>query len=180
MKLRLVAVVGAALLGVSQPAFGQVEVNHQGGQTVYSIAPQSGRPFEISAAYACPGEEACRPAVVRVAFGTYTRKQLRYKDDHAVSFVIDGETQLSIPNSQYAARQAAAAQVFESIVCMVMIDDFLTLAGAEKAEYEIGPEEGELSGKQLKALAALAERVPSPPEQPAEEAGESEPEDPRR
>lgn len=167
------------MLGCSLPAFSQVDVNHQDGQTIFSIAIQPGRPFEVSAAFACPGEEACRPAVVRLVFGTYTRKLPSYDDDHSVSMVIDGETQLSIPNVQYAVRQAAANQVYENVVCMMMIDDFLVLANAQKAEYEIGSGKGELSDKQLEVLAALAERILSPPEQEADEAG-TEPEDPRR
>jgi len=162
--LQLGLLVGAAVFGGRLLAFGQVDVNHQDGQTVFSIAIQPGLPFGVSAAFACPGEEACRPGVVRVVFGTFTRKKPTYKNDHSVSMVIDGETRLSIPNTQYAVRQAAANQVYENVVCMVLIDDFLALANAKKAEYEIGSGKGELWDNQLKALAALAERMPNPPE----------------
>jgi hypothetical protein len=113
--LQLGVVVGAAVLGSGSPAFGQVDVNHEGGQTVFSIAIQPGLPFEVSAAFACPGEEACRPGVVRVVFGTFTRKRPSYDDDHSVSMVIDGESRLSIPNTQYAVRRAAANQVYENV-----------------------------------------------------------------
>lgn len=167
-KLPLGALVGAAMLGSGSPALGQVDVNHDGIQTVFSIGPESGRPFEVSAAYACPGEQACRPAVVRVVFGAYNRKLPKYDDNHAVSVIIDGEGPLSLPDPAHSARRAPANQVYESIVCMIGVDEYLALANGKKVEYVIGPSKGELSDKQLKALAALAEKIPAAEEPPAE------------
>ena len=170
-KHQLGVVVAAAVLSFGMPAYGQVDVNHDGVRTVFSIDPQPGRPFEIAAAYACPGEEECRPAVVRVVFGAFNRKTLRYDDDHEISVVIDGEGPMTVPNPHYAARRAPANQVYESLVCMIGIEEFLALANAEKVEYTIGSADGELSEKQLKALAALAAKIPAPAE-PLAEAGE--------
>lgn len=175
---RLGVVVGVVVLGSGSPGFGQVDVNYDGVQTVFSMAPQSGRNFDVSAAFACPGEEACRPLVVRVVFATFSRKVPKYDDNHSVSVVIDGETRLSVPNARYAVRRAAANQVYESIVCMIDIDDFVALANAKKAEYAIGSKEGELSDKQLRGLTALAAKLPEtedPPKPEAGEAGGSEP-----
>lgn len=150
--------VSAAVLAGASPSSGQVNISHDGSQTVYSITAQSGRPFEVSAAFACPGKEPCRPGIVRVVFGTYTRKVPKYDEDHALSLVADGDT-LTLPPPQYAVRQAAANQVYENIVLMMPIDSFLATANADRVAYVIGSEEGELSDKQREALAALAEEV---------------------
>ncbi len=47
---------------------------------------------------------------------------------------------------------------------MMDVDEFLALANGEKVEYTIGPDTGELSGKQREALAALAGKMPEPDE----------------
>ena len=171
-RLTVGVLVGATALGSGRVAHAQVEVQYDGMQSVFSVAA-SGRPFAISAAYACPGEAECRPAVVRVEFGAYNRKTPRYDDHHAVLVLIDAKDALSVTSPQYAARRAPANQVYESIVLMMDVEEFLALANGEKVEYTIGPDTGELSGKQHEALAALAGKVPEP-EAPVEDAEEPE------
>lgn len=164
--------VGAAGLCSGRMAMAQVDVRYDGVQSVFSVA-QTGQPFAISAAYACPGEAACRPAVVRVELGAYHRKTPRYDGNHAVQVVIDTKDSLSVESPHYAAHPAAANQVYESIVWMMDVDEFLVLANGEKVEYTIGPDEGELSDKQRESLTALAGNVPEP-EQPKAETEEPE------
>ncbi len=171
-RLTFGVLVGATVLCSGRAALAQVEVQYDGMQSVFSVA-ESGRPFAISAAYACPGEAECRPAVVRVEFGAYNRKTPRYDDNHAVLVLIDAKDSLSVSSPQYAARRAPANQVYESIVLMMAVEEFLALANGEKVEYTIGPDEGKLSDKQREALAALAGKVPEP-EPPVADAEEPE------
>lgn len=171
-------VAGASALLSGQAALAQVNVAYDGAQSVFSVG-QTGRPLAISAAYACPGDAECRPAVVRVEFSAYQRKKPRYDDDHAVLVVVDASDSLRVENPAYAARGAAANQVYESIVWMMKLDEFLALANATKVEYSIGPDESELSDKQREALAALAGKIPAADE-PMAKAEEPETSDPDR
>ena len=79
--------------------------------------------------------------------------------NHSVSMVLNDETQLSVPNPRYVQREGTGGQNYEIIVCVMPVDDYLLLSGAQKAEYQIGPTSGELTEKQRDLLADLAQEI---------------------
>ena len=159
---RLGGLVGAALLASASPLFGQVDKQTSGTQTIYRVGPEASPSFQVSASFACPGEENCRPAVVQVNFTrVISLKQIggpKYDENHSVSMVLNDETQLSVPNPRYMQRKASGWK-YEIIVCVMPVDDYLLLSRAQKAEYQIGPTSGELTKEQRDVLADLAQEI---------------------
>ena len=160
---RLGALVGATLLASASPLFGQVDKQTTGGQTIYRVGPEASSSFQVSASFACPGEENCRPAVVQVVFTrAISRRQIggpKYDENHLVSMVLNDETQLSVPNPRYMQLKGASGRKYEIIVCLMPVDDYLLLSGVQKAEYQIGPTSGELTEEQRVVLAHLAQEI---------------------
>ena len=160
---RLGGLVGAALLASASPLFGQVDKETTEGQTIYKVGPEASSSFQVSASFACPGEENCRPLVVQVVFTqVISLRQIggpKYDENHSVSVVLNDETQLSVPNPQYIQRKGTGGQIYEIIVFLMPVDDYLLLSGAQKAEYQIGPTSGELTEKQRDMLADLAQEI---------------------
>ena len=160
---RLGALVGATLLASASPLFGQVDKQTSGTQTIYRVGPEASSSFQVSASFACPGEENCRPAVVQVNFTqVISLKQIggaKYDEEHSVSMVLNDETQLSVPNPRYLQRKGTGGWIYEVIVCLMPVDDYLLLSRAQKAEYQIGPTSGELTEEQRDVLADLAQEI---------------------
>ncbi len=159
---RLGALVGATLLASASPLFGQVDKQTTGDRTIYRVGPESSSSFQVSASFACPGEENCRPAVVQVNFTqVISLRQIggpKYDENHSVSMVLNDERQLSVPNPRYMQRKAGD-RIYEIIVCLMPVDDYLLLSRAQKAEYQIGPTSGELTEEQRDVLADLAQEI---------------------
>lgn len=159
---RLGALVGAALLASASPLFGQVDKQTTGTQTIYRVGPEASSSFQVSASFACPGEENCRPAVVQVNFTrVISLRQIggpKYDENHSVSMVLNDETQLSVPNPRYMQRKVGS-WIYEIIVCLMPGDDYLLLSRAQKAEYQIGPTSGKLTEEQRDVLADLAQEI---------------------
>jgi hypothetical protein len=160
-KSHLLTLAGVAVLMTSSTLFAQVTVKEEGVQTTFTVGPEASSSFNVSAAFACPGGEACQPAVVRVVFTAVGQPMGRpqYAENHSVSLILNEGTTLSVPNPRYRAQKGVGKQMYEIIVCMVPTEDFLTLAKAEKAEARIGPHEANLTKKQLSALSALGEAI---------------------
>jgi hypothetical protein len=154
----MLAVLAATILTSPSSLPAQVDKKKSGGQVVFSVAPQSSSSFDVSAAFACPGEAACRPAVVRVVLMSIGKP--KYADDHSVDLILDQETELSVANPSYRAQKGTGRQAYEIITCMMPTADFLALSAAEKVGLRVGTQEAELTKKQLKKLAALAAAIP--------------------
>ncbi len=158
---RLGALVGAALLASASALFGQVDKKTTGARTTYKVGPQSSTSFDVSASFACPEEENCRPAVVQVVFvaiGVDIRRP-QWAEIDSVSFVLNDETQLSVPNPQYRQRKGVGMQMYEIIVLLMPVDDYLLFSRAQKAAYQIGFTSGELTKEQRDLLAHLAQEI---------------------
>jgi hypothetical protein len=160
----MLAVLAATILTSPSSLPAQVDKKKSGGQVVFSVGPQASSAFNVSAAFACPGEAACRPAVVRVVLTSIGKP--RYQDDHSVSLTLDQDTELSVANPSYRAQKGAGKQAYEIITCMMPTADFLALSAAEKVGLRVGTEEAELTEKQLEKLAALAAAIPEVEEDP--------------
>ena len=147
---------------------GQVNKKDSGGQVVFSVGPKSGSSCdEVSAAFVCPGDAACTPGVVHVLLTFLTYKQLpKYDDDHAVSFVLDEDTGVSVANPTYRARKGVGRQVWETITCIMPTADFLELTAARGVDLRVGNQEAKLSREQLQTLAQLAAAIPKGEEDP--------------
>ncbi len=158
------AVLAATILTSPSSLPAQVDKKKSGGQVVFSVKPQSSSSFDVSAAFACPSDEACRPAVVRVVLMSIGKP--RYEDDHSVNLILDQDTELSVANPSYRAQKGAGRQAYEIITCMMPTADFLALSAAEKVGLRVGTEETEFTKKQLEKLAALAAAIPEVEEDP--------------
>lgn len=160
----IAAVLAAITLASPSTLPAQVDKKKSGGQVVFSVGPQAGTAFNVSAAFACPGDEVCRPVVVRVVLTSIGR--LKYEDDHSVTLVLDEDKELSVANPSYRWQKGTGMQAYEIITCLMPTADFLALSASEKVDLRVGTEEGELTKKQLEKLAALAAAIPVVEEDP--------------
>jgi hypothetical protein len=160
----MLAVLAANILTSPSSLAAQVDKKKSGGQVVFSVGPQAGDAFNLSAAFACPSDAACRPAVVRVVLTSIGKP--KYEDDHSVTLILDQDTELSVANPSYRAQKGLGMQLYEIITCMMPTADFLALSAAEKVGLRVGTQEAELAQKQLEKLAALAAVIPEVEEDP--------------
>lgn len=152
--LILSAALVVVLVSLNDPLRSQdveIEYNKFKDQTSVMLnAYVDGNPLTLHAGFVCRGDSLCQPDQVAISFAD-PNDDWTYLRNHECVFLLDDETRVVIDDVIHDSK-IGSGFVLEFIHTSVPFDAFLIIVNAEKVEYQVGPTQGEVTGRQMKAL----------------------------